>query len=109
MLPGTPIVMGIYQGKGGGMASRMKPPEEPQDGDSSQTEDGPKPKQSPQTEESPQTGHGRQGEEDTERSARDRRRGRSGSVVAWLSIAGALLVLRDSSKSVLRCVNDRGV
>jgi cellulose synthase operon protein C len=79
------------------MTSGVNVPEGPQVGDSSRTQ----PEQSPQAGESSQTGDIRQTQESTEPSAGEQRRGRSGRVVIWLVVAGALLVLAFSPVSRL--------
>ena len=83
------------------MTSGVNVPEGPQGGDSSPTQDSPKPERSPQAEESPQTGDIRRTQESADPSAGERRRGRSGRVVVWLVVAGALLVLAFSPVSRL--------
>lgn len=83
------------------MKSAVNPPEGPQARGSSRTGDNLEPQERPQGEENPQTGESRQPQESTEPSAGERQRGRSGSVVLWLIIAGALLVLGFSPVSRL--------
>jgi tetratricopeptide (TPR) repeat protein len=83
------------------MTSGVNVPEDPQVGDNSRTQDSPQAEQSPQAEESPRTGDIGQTQESTEPSAGERRRGRSGRVVVWLVVAGALLVLGFSPASRL--------
>jgi cellulose synthase operon protein C len=83
------------------MTSGVNVPEEPQVGDSSQTENNLESAGSRQAQENSQTGDIRQSPESDGPSAGERRRGRSGGVAAWLIVAGTLLVLGFSPASRL--------
>ena len=83
------------------MTSGVNAPEGPRVGDSSQTEDSLESRGSRQEPENPQTGDIPQTQESGGPSEGERRRGRSGSVVAWFIVAGTLLVLGFSPVSRL--------